>query len=68
MYPVRNMALTPVLEDTPENRTKLYKECLRQARICLLNAQGVVRPFDIRYQKLTEVISQLEAFITEKGA
>ncbi len=52
------------LPDTPENREKLYKESLRQARICLCNAQEIVRPYDERWQKLNELLEPLEEMIT----
>jgi hypothetical protein len=44
----------------------LYKDSLRAARKYLLIGQEIIRPTDMRYREVDELVGQLEEMITRK--
>lgn len=52
---------------TPEERERAYKEELRLARLHLLNAQVIIRPYDERYTQIEEILESLEQMIIKRS-
>ena len=49
-----------------EEREKLFKDFLRQARLFLCKAQEIIRPTDERYDILMDIMDPIEEMIIKQ--